>query len=332
MTKTWLPQEQDFSDFFELIAEETPAAGPGPSTRREAAPATETAEKEIDPDDPVPVLEADLARLALLYDVPFQYLVPSEKFLRPHQIRFFHLDQRWVRTLLDGAMSLGRNISLDYRHDTEFLSSVYARVARGVDLIRPKLQGKDEASTAQAVAATRAAGARAAVFLNRRGRSVEAQDLPPVTGFLLRSPLVRGWRGLEFKVWTGAEDPTPALRLENLSDEVLLGLYPGLIARLDILEPPESFHFGFNLEADGRRTKRLRSLADGALFPPKAPGSEVEVPFRDEGRFRVVDYKGLADRLDEALGLAGRVDSAHLALEMIQNPHLARFNGEGTPQ
>lgn len=48
-----------------------------------------------------------------------------------------------------------------------------------------------------------------------------------VSGFLLRSVMVSGWRGLEFKAFEEGNDKEPlrALRLETLGTEVLLGLY-----------------------------------------------------------------------------------------------------------
>jgi hypothetical protein len=131
------------------------------------------------------------------------------------------------------------------------------------------------------------------------------------TGFLLRSPLVRGWRGLEFKAYAGSEILT-ALRLEALSEDVLLGLYRGVIDKLEILEPPESFHFGFNRNGENL-SKRLRGLQDGIL-------TETEVPVAQRGN-RVVDFCRTADTMRNALGV--EITSAHMALEMIQNPHLA---------
>jgi hypothetical protein len=49
-----------------------------------------------------------LERLGLLYNIPFNYLVPDEKMLPIESIRFFWLDWFWVESLLDGAFSIGR--------------------------------------------------------------------------------------------------------------------------------------------------------------------------------------------------------------------------------
>ena len=47
-----------------------------------------------------------IARLALLYPVPFQYLVPHTSLLPQESLRFFHLDDNWVNALVDGALSI----------------------------------------------------------------------------------------------------------------------------------------------------------------------------------------------------------------------------------
>ena len=72
-----------------------------------------TSFKEPVTDDPKPpqiAIAKDLvdwlARLVLLYPVPFHYLVPHQSLLPSESIRFFHLDDNWVDALLDGALSI----------------------------------------------------------------------------------------------------------------------------------------------------------------------------------------------------------------------------------
>ncbi|MDR3600780.1 MAG: hypothetical protein P4L49_09920 [Desulfosporosinus sp.] len=267
MSESWIPAQQDFVDFFGSVK---PLRALRASVEEE-----ETGQS----------MEETLSRLSLLYDIPFAYLVPTEKLLASNQIRFFYLDPNWVRVLLDGAMSLGRNASVDYAHDTAFIEEVYQRTIEGNSRIRPLLQGKPVVKSALSTS--------------------------ECTGFLLRSPLVHGWRGLEFKAYAGGEILT-ALRLEALSEDVLLGLYQGVIDKLELLEPPESFHFGFNRNGENL-SKRLRGLQDGTL-------TETEVPVVQRGN-RVVDFCRTAETMRNALGV--EITSAHMALEMIQNPHIA---------
>lgn len=54
-----------------------------------------------------------LARLALLYPLPFDYLVPRPELLPTERLRLFTVDSAWVETLVNGALSLGGGSSLD---------------------------------------------------------------------------------------------------------------------------------------------------------------------------------------------------------------------------
>ncbi len=56
-------------------------------------------------------------QLGLLYNIPFNYLVPDEKMLPLESIRFFWLDWFWVESLLDGAFSIGRVQDSDAQQD-----------------------------------------------------------------------------------------------------------------------------------------------------------------------------------------------------------------------
>lgn len=53
------------------------------------------------------VLAQWLARLQLLYGVPFAHLVPDSRMLPPESLRFFYLDANWLAALCDGALSIG---------------------------------------------------------------------------------------------------------------------------------------------------------------------------------------------------------------------------------
>jgi hypothetical protein len=70
------------------------------------------------PDMPVFVRQW-LTDLTLLKGVPFNYLVPTETFLPFESLRFFSIDEKWVRCLVDGAFSIGRMSSADAATDAE---------------------------------------------------------------------------------------------------------------------------------------------------------------------------------------------------------------------
>ncbi len=49
-----------------------------------------------------------LNELLFLKPVPFNYLVPYEAMLPAESLRLFMLDKKWIQSLMDGAMSIGR--------------------------------------------------------------------------------------------------------------------------------------------------------------------------------------------------------------------------------
>ena len=99
--------------------------------------------------------------------------------LPPESIRFFFLDKSYIAALLDGAMSLGRSYTIDYQHDCRVIDKVMDRALCESSFIRPSLQKKE-----------------------RKPSEVGKNALSgAVSGFLLRSVMVSGWRGLEFKAF-----------------------------------------------------------------------------------------------------------------------------------
>lgn len=242
-----------------------------------------------------------LARLSLFYDVPFSYLVPDERMLPENSIRFFRLDHEWMFALLDGAMSLGRSFDTDYAQDTVMIERLLNKIYDNRCAIRPVFQRRNPAQIREHV---------------KKGMRAMEEEFTN-TGFLLRSDLVSGFRGLEFLAYVeeGATDPLPCLRLEAIGKDILLGIFIGECNYLEIRQPPEGMHFGVKPGESGYR-KKLRSLEDGALFGEKGP--EVDVGMRS-GELGVLDFCKTAQEIGKALGIE-KMSSVHISLEMIQNP------------
>lgn len=124
-----------------------------------------------------------LSQLGLLVNLPFHYLIPTESMLPSDSIRLFYVNPNWLQALIDGACSLGRNASLDLTHDQELIDAVISQIGKRMKAVRPLLQNK----------------------------SVTAKELDDevqaIGGFLLRSPLVPGWRGLEFRALSSQGTP-----------------------------------------------------------------------------------------------------------------------------
>ncbi|MFE2042633.1 hypothetical protein ACFXAZ_17235 [Streptomyces sp. NPDC059477] len=252
-----------------------------------------------------------LARLLLLVPVPFSHLVPDARMLPPESLRFFHADPNWLDALIGGALGVGTQSSRDTLQDAVVTSVVRARVAE--------------------------AAAR-----HRDGLREVPGDAPPaalgsVSGLLLRSALVSGWPNLAVRAVDAGGGPLAVLRMEHLSPSVLLCLFNGVPATVELAEPQEGFRFG--VEDDGRIP--LRSLLPGS--GPRLPlgeqlGTDVTFPVLDHLRpcadpaVRVLDLGSLVPALTGALDSAhgrpvGGVGPADLALQLVKVPEAIRFDG-----
>lgn len=276
-------------------------------------------------------IAAWLGRLLTLAGVPFGYLVPDEAMLPPESIRFFRLDEKWVRALLDGAFSLGRNLTTE-------ASGASANLDRA--LLDPV-----------------AARARAAAPLRRRA-GVAAPDPAATdtawTGFMLRSHVVADYPGLGVNVYPRGNtpsDPAPILlpirRLDRLgpAGDTLLCLVHGEAYRVDVHEAPELLHYGIDEyqppAARGQAptaVKQLRTFTrtqDGAV----TIGSDV-VPVQVGSSFRtrsprVLRLAGLAAAL-AAANEPGKtppdpIDSAEMGFAMTEGVGMVSFiNGSSS--
>jgi len=163
-----------------------------------------------------------IARLVLLYPVPFHYLVPHQSLLPSESLRFFHLDDNWVDALLDGALSIAvRNVADERKASRAEMQSALSRI---VYQHRLRLQGK-----------------------NPEWKPSESYMRVPKSGFLLRSRVVSGWPGLELTTKTSAtQDETlpNILRFDRIADGVLFCLVRGTVEEVRFREPREGITFG----------------------------------------------------------------------------------------
>lgn len=258
-----------------------------------------------------------LARLLLLYPVPFNVLVPDERMLPTESLRCFYLDRNWTRALLDGALSLGLESS---RHRV-FHAAIHGRLhAAALGAAR---------SIREALTGAKPAGADTDT------------DTEIISGVLLRSAMVSGWPNLSVRGYaaTTGEATLPVLRMDHLSPTVLLCLFRGVPARLELAEPQEGFRLG--VDDDGNATLRNVTAA--------GPGEQIGSPFPvinptgGKPRFvraqdcRVLDIapaspggliRSLAGALVAAQGLPASATSltpAQFALQMVKSPEAIVF-------
>lgn len=261
-----------------------------------------------------------LGRLMLLYGVPFDYLLPREAMLPGESLRFFFLDPIWIQYLLQGACSVG-NVShgdmLVDRVMNEWIqptgpesqeSAVLAQAARVRDQLRKQYEGAAPAQT-------------------------PARLDWPLTGFLLRSEVVAGWRGLEIEAYSrgpevGARYPEArfrlrTLRIEQISPDVLLALFGGTVAYLVIRQPRESLHFGLTAN-HGAFYKTLRNPRDASAIqaaPPVTGKVHLHSPDLIRADSRVIEIAKLAAEMKQQLAahlVDGKFTSAEFAVQMIE--------------
>jgi hypothetical protein len=170
-----------------------------------------------------------LARLVMLYPVPFHYLLPHPSLLPPESVRFFHLDDNWIDALLDGALSLAARV-LPEDQDITARKDLQSALSKIVYQHRLRLQGKDP-----------------------QWKPGENYMEIPKSGFLLRSSIVTNWPGIEVTATSsGAPDKTMPniLRFDQIADGVLFCLARGSLGQLIFREPREGLTFGVNSKGE----------------------------------------------------------------------------------
>lgn len=249
-----------------------------------------------------------LAELCQLRNVPFNLLVPDARMLPAESVRFFVIDQNWLDSLVDGALSV---------------AAAALPEAELVALHRPRLQAEARARAG--------AGPRA-------GDQPEAPAAaPPVwTGLLLRSALVAGAPALAVTGYAGEERSAPVLppvRLDRVAPSVLIAIFAGFVRRVEISLPAEGLHFGVIPSQAQPPAVAVRFIGGGSQFPPgeQPPGKPtVTAGFRDAGR-GVLNVTGLVEDLGSALRTAYQgvspppLHSAAFGIQMVTAPERRSF-------
>jgi hypothetical protein len=210
------------------------------------------------------VLADFLSELYLLMHIPFGYLVPHPDLLPAESVRFFHIDANWLDAALEGALSIGVESSKDSAYQKLMKESIRAAVGKATKQKRQRLAGTEDGLL--------------------RTDSQQTVDPTKMTGMLLRSALVSGWRGLEVHAYTAIK-PSPSdparpdpdswiqpLRIDRLSDNVMLCIWGDVPAVVAIDEPHEGVAFGFEdppleVTSGGYYLYLRRLTADGYGIP-----------------------------------------------------------------
>jgi hypothetical protein len=255
-----------------------------------------------------------LARLRLLYEVPFANLVADSRMLPPESIRFFYVDPNYLDALADGAQSVALHTSRDAAQHA-VVRDVVRTTARVKALgVRALLTGKP-----QLTASTDNAG----------------DTETGVAGFLLRSAVVSGWPGLEvrgYKSSSGSAEPgsdavaIDLVRMDHLAPDVLLCLFADVPSWIEIDEPREALAFGQN-DSGGVQLRYITGASVGQQIGDETVS--LAGYFR-AGSTTVLDIAGLQSALQSAVtaqaGQSGAAwGPAAFALQMVRAPEQMIF-------
>ncbi|HAS42663.1 MAG TPA: hypothetical protein DCS93_19440 [Microscillaceae bacterium] len=255
-----------------------------------------------------------LRSLTELRNIPFNYLVPKETLLPEESIRFFKLDPLWITRLLDGALSIGRSLTHYHTMDSNNWTTL-------INAIYPRRQSN-------------------------------------VQGFLLRSGIVSSRfhfciQAFNKRVLNTAESGADAnlmtqLRLERLSDDIMLGLFyydtvtnagntDGTdLKTLDIYTKPEMLHFGFigGTQTDGTQNnftnlrKQFRNTTTGQLVADSF-GSLTNIS-KGDAAYRTVNVaegaNSLSELIESNVAAYANIVSSQFAFQMIEGVEKVRFS------
>jgi hypothetical protein len=256
-----------------------------------------------------------LGQLKLMHGVPFYYLVPNVDMLPTESIRFFYCNTIWLDYLQEGALSIGRSTSSFKTHDESFAQRLKTLGFNGARTQRPKVYGHLLNHTHENLRKQ----------LKSASPVTDDEQVPDekVTGFLLRSGVVKGWKGLQVDAFSDEAQTQPSflLRMDHLSDDVLLCLFDGEVMSVRIHEEPEVLHFGVD-DNGGKFKKSFRNAAGSVVaLEPLAIGDF------QRNDMKVLNINDLATQMGDKVkpfGFDG-FTSAEFALEMVEGVEAVNF-------
>ncbi len=260
-----------------------------------------------------------LAQLYVLEHVPSAYLVPHPALLPRDSVRFFHIDANWLDAAMEGALSVGVESSRDAAYQQLMKDAIRAAVRKATKQIRQRIPATDSEP-----------------LRSDGGNTVEPTRM---TGMLLRSPLVSGWRGLEVHAYAAIHPVKPGellrpnlnswiqpLRIDRLSNDVLLCIWGDVPAVVTIDEPHEGVAFGFQDAPKGESADGyyiyLRHLS-GDSFGTVIPGKFINAKDLIDGHSQL-NIAELQKAMRSKLNVT-KLPPREFALQMVRVPQQGVF-------
>ena len=127
--------------------------------------------------------------------------------------------------------------------------------------------------------------------------------------------------------------PLKPLRIEQLSRDVLLGIFNGQIEQLVIRQPQEGLHFGLTVEGQSF-SKTMRSLKTGKIQQGNTIEMSAQNLMRDQEYKGVIKIAALAAKIKKRVAdqlTNGKFTSAEFAVQMIEAPGQFTFKPHPSP-
>jgi hypothetical protein len=209
--------------------------------------------------------------------------------LPPESLRLFYVDPNWLAALFDGATAIGSS------------------TPQQLPIWQDAMALLEQAALAEA-----------------------GYVAGPACGFLLRSGVVAAYPRLVVTGYadSGGSQVIVPLRLEVIGKDVMIGIFPSPLQRLDIAEPPEGVRFGFEPDDSGAPVLNLRNISgsDPGKETGAPPISAVPYLGRDgEPTGTVLDVLALQQQLAGQLQSGGTLGPADFAVQIVAAPETQRF-------
>ncbi|MGD2087089.1 MAG: hypothetical protein PVH61_12980 [Candidatus Aminicenantes bacterium] len=265
--------------------------------------------------EPLPEpLKKWLGSLALLYGVPFHHIAAADRMLPTESVRFFFVDENWINSLLDGALSIGIHSSRDtlIQETAREILREDARLAR--QMVRREIVGAPEPKQVETGGTT--------------------------AGMLMRSAVVSGWTGLEIKGYEDKEGKKPIdkLRMNKLAPDVMLVIFAKVPLRIDVSEPKEGLSFGkaSNGKILPKFLDKNKDQPVGTYVTQHPTPDDYITPTYRQGSERVLEVIKTKDLIKDALKNkwdalpTDQLRPAEFAIEMVKTAEQQKFINKGT--
>lgn len=144
-----------------------------------------------------------------------------------------------------------------------------------------------------------------------------------MTGFLLRSSVVKGWPNMVVDALDINQNKLNAKRLNKVAPDVMLGIYEGEINQINFHEAFQVIHFGYDKSSENEpKKKELKFINNDKNGVPGKVIDQIELDLEKyiDKDTRILNVSETVEEMKTLLSdyYTGSFTAAEFALEMIQ--------------